>query len=148
MNRVSKWLSFRPWERHSLVLMVGGSVYMIIGLIFMNTSEMTSTREQTLALALRHAPLHTWGFVFFSGGLLALLSSKWPSFNNSWGYMVLTGLASGWSGMYLLGYILNGRFMMTLGYASVWALIAFMWWGISGLVNPEKVLEVVENGDP
>ena len=144
---IQDWLAFRPWERHGLVLAVGGSVYILLGLIFMGTEEMTATRQATLELALRHAPLHTWGFVFFCGGVLAVSSSKWPRFNNSWGYMVLTGLASGWSAMYFVNYILNRPTLVTLGYGLVWGLLAFMWWAISGLVNPEEVLEVVADGD-
>lgn len=144
MSDLAKWLSFRPWERHSLVLLVGGLVYIGVGLIFMTTTELTPSREATLALALSHAPLPTWGFIFVAGGVLVCSSSRWPSFHNTWGYMILTGVASGWSGMYLIGYIFVFTHHGTLAYAMIWGLLAFLWWAISGLVNPEQIVEVVD----
>jgi len=117
-------------------------------LIFMETNELTISRESTLVVALQYAPLSTWGFFFVVAGMMACWSSRWPRFHNTWGYMVLTGVASGWSAMYLFGYIFINQHLTTIPFALVWGLLAFLWWAISGLVNPVKVLEVIENGDP
>jgi hypothetical protein len=140
-EKVKRWLSLRPLQRHSLVLLVGGMVYIGLGWIFMTTEELSPVREATLALALEHAPLKTWGFIFVVAGILAVISARWPSFSDRWGYAILTGLASGWAGMYCLNYIFNYSHVRTLGYGMVWGLLAFMWWAISGLVNPAEILQ-------
>lgn len=144
MNEIQRWFTFRPWERHSLVLLVGGLVYIGVGIVFMSTSELTPARKATLIFALQHAEFSTWGFIFAVGGCLACASSRWPNVKNAWGYMILTGLSAGWASMYLLGYIFVFTHHATLGYALVWSLLAFLWWAISGLVNPEQVVKVVE----
>jgi hypothetical protein len=131
-ERVKKWFSFRPWERHSLVLMVGGFVYIFVGLAFINATHLTATRELSMAVALRHAPLSTWGFIFAASGVLAIVSAKWPGFSDRWGYMILTGLSSGWAGMYLFNYIFYFTDKTTLTYGLLWGLMAFLWWAISG----------------
>lgn len=128
-------LLLRPWQRHSLVLMVGGIVYLCIG-IAMTTVDLKVEQKRAITLALHMAPIHIWGLVFVMAGLLAMLSSRWPTFSITWGYMVLTGLSLAWGSTYLLGGLVLHAPIANVVSGLVWVLMGFLWWGISGLLNP------------
>lgn len=147
MEEWNKWFKFRPWQRHGLVLMVGGLVYIAIGLSFVALGDPPPARKVALVIALNMFPLPVWGLQFIAGGLLSCLSSRWPYFYDSWGYMVLCGLAAAWSAIYGLGYFLGNAGISNLIYMLIWGLVGFMWWAISGLVNPAKeIAAVMPNG--
>lgn len=131
------YLQMRPFKRHSLVLMVAGVVYIVNGLTYMLTDP-TPTRHQALIIAEKWFSLNTWGGVWVFVGLLAILSSRWPPIFESWGYMVLTGLAAGWSATYLTGILFYDSPLANISGALTWGLVAFLWWAVSGLLNPEK----------
>lgn len=142
MNNLQKWLTFRPWQRHGLVQMVGGLAYLFLGVGFLTLGELSVRRSDSISVALSVAPVEFWAFVFIGAGALAVLSSRWPAFHDTWGYMVLVGLSAGWSGVYFTSYFLGPANINNIPYGVIWALLAFMWWAISGLVNPEKILVV------
>jgi hypothetical protein len=85
-------------------------------------------------------PVKGWGLVFISVGMMAILSSRWPAFAETWGYMLLTGLSAGWSATYWLSLLLHNAPVTNITAGLVWALMAFMWWAVSGLVNPVRVV--------
>ena len=134
MNKVRKLLGLRPWQRHSLVLAVAGTVYILVGISYV-ISDPTPSREASLAVAIAWWPLPVWGCIWIIVGALAILSSRWPPASETWGYTTMTGLAAGWAGFYLAG-VLGGAPMQGISGVLVWGLVAFMWWAISGLVNP------------
>jgi hypothetical protein len=135
-HRLRPFFGVRPWTRHGLVLAVAGHVYILVGLAYVLTSGTpNATRESALRLALATASLQVWGAVFMAAGALALLSSRWPPASETWGYTTLTGLSSLWAGFYFAGICLGASPQGASGVL-VWGLMAFMWWAISGLVNP------------
>jgi hypothetical protein len=85
-------------------------------------------------------------------GALAILSSRWPPISKTWGYMVLTGLSAGWAAFFALSVICGPSPVANLSNTLSWGLIAFLWWAISGLLNPNDVrLQagiVVNDSDP
>jgi hypothetical protein len=137
------WRGIRPWTRHSLVLIVAGFMYVAIGVAYILASPSPS-REAALVVALQWMDIHHWGFVFMFVGFLAVFSSRWPPISETWGYMALTGLASGWSGFYAMGVILEHSPVANISGAFLWALVAFLWWAISGLLNPPLELAHVD----
>lgn len=139
-----KYLGVRPWMRHSLVLMVAGLVYILIGTSYILT-EPTLARQIALQVALDKAPIGFWGGVFIAAGVLSIISSRWPPVAETWGYMVLTGLSAGWSATYLLGVVLMDSPATNLSGFLSWGLLGFMWWAVSGLVNPGQAVLVVEH---
>lgn len=134
------WKGFRPWKRHSLVLLVAGFVYIATGVTFL-LSDPTYDRREALHFALELMPIQGWGVVFILAGLLAIISSKWPPVSETWGYSVLTGLSAGWSAFYLTGIMFSTAPNGNLTGVLAWGLLAFMWWAISGLVNPPDRVE-------
>lgn len=130
------WWGLRPWKRHSTILMVVGFLFVLIGLGYA-FSPPTEGRTNSLRVILQVAPIQVWGGMFVISGLLAMLSSRWPPLNNTWGYMLLTGISSGWSATYLTGWMFFGSPTANLGQCLVWGILGFMWWAISGLPNPE-----------
>lgn len=145
---LKNWLTFRPWQRHSLVLMVGGNLYLIFGIaLIVMSEELTIRQELHLISVIEVFTITIWGIIFIMAGLLASLSAKWPKFSDSWGYALLTGISSAWSAIYFLGWFFEdvpSRLSLLLGFA--WGMIAFLWWAISGLTNPDRRL-VVRDGD-
>ena len=76
-------------------------------------------------------------------GGLALLSTRWPPANETWGYTTMSALATLWACAYLTAMPL-GAPSSNVGGFIVWALVAFLWWGVAGLRNPEKPDDLVE----
>lgn len=141
------WKAFwgiRPWERHSLVLLVAGFAYAATGLSYI-LAEPTEGRRIALQVALDRMPIQFWGAAFIVMGALSIISSRWPPFTETWGYMVLTGMSAGWSATYVTGVIFEDSPATNLSGGLVWGLLAFMWWAISGLLNPDRTA-VTNNG--
>lgn len=128
---------FRPWKRHSTILAVVGFLFVLVGVQYMLTGS-TPGRDRALAPLLQVAPIQVWASLFILAGLLAMLSAKWPPLVETWGYMVLTGLSAGWSATYLLGVLFFHAPITGIGQTIIWASLAFMWWAVSGLPNPER----------
>lgn len=129
-------LALRGWQRHSLVLAVAGTVYILVGASYI-MSEANVTRESSLRVALAWMPFDAWGLVWVLVGCLAILSSRWPPASETWGYTTMTGLSAAWAGFYAAGIALGAPAQGFSGVL-VWGLMAFLWWAISGLVNPVK----------
>lgn len=137
---------FRPFKRHSLVLMVAGVFYACTGVVLI-FGEPTENRMISLSVALSFFPLEFWGGVFVMVGLLAFISSRWPPVADTWGYMVLSALSAGWSATYAAGVIFEHSPVDNLTGTLMWGLLAFLWWAISGFVNPDKTIVVVINDE-
>lgn len=137
-------IGLRPFRRHSLVLAVAGCVYSLVGLSYI-FSTANESREVALQVAISWMPLPIWGVVWICVGALAILSSRWPPASETWGYTTMTGLAAAWAGFYATGIaFLNSPAQNTSGVL-VWGLVAFMWWAISGLVNPGQAVLITED---
>jgi hypothetical protein len=132
-----KFWGLRPWKRHSTILMVVGILYALIGFQYIITPNIRA-REISLVAILQIAPIEFWGSVFVLCGLLTAVSSRWPPFAETWGYMMLTGLSSAKAATYLVGFLLYHSPKSNLTGSIVWGLLAFIWWAISGLLNPDS----------
>lgn len=139
VRHILPFMGLRPWRRHSTILVVAGILYALIGFNYITVGT-NRGREIALSVILHVAPLHVWGYVFILAGILSSISSRWPPFAETWGYMVLTGLSAAWSGTYLLGILFFGSPSTNASQVLLWGLLSFMWWAISGLVNPSPGL--------
>lgn len=135
-SRFRELLALRAWQRHSLVLAVAGTVHVLVGASYILATANPS-REASLRLALSWMPLSVWGIVWITVGVLAIVSSRWPPASETWGYTAMTGLNAAWAAFYA-GSILLGAPAQGVSGVLVWGLMAFLWWAISGLVNPTK----------
>lgn len=126
-----RW-GLRPWTRHSLVVLVAGFVYIGVGATY-SLFDANESRQSSLAVALWFMRIQAWGVVWVAVGALAVISSRWPPASETWGYQALSGLAALWSCVYLFGSFSGGA--QNLSGALVWALVAFLWWAIAGLVS-------------
>lgn len=127
--------ALRPWRRHGLVLAVLGAVYILIGLSYVLT-DLSPMRQSSLRVALALMSLEGWGVVWIIAGLLAILSSRWPPASETWGYTLMSGLAALWGSFYATAIGLGASVQAVTG-ALVWFMVAFLWWAISGLKNPD-----------
>lgn len=143
---IQNFWGIRPFKRHSLVLMVAGIAYMLTGLTYI-LAEPTESRKLALVVAFNFFPIEFWGSVFVLIGFLAFVSSRWPPVTDTWGYMVLSALSAGWSATYAAGVIFQHSPISNLTGALNWGLLAFLWWAISGFVNPDKTVVVVINDE-
>jgi hypothetical protein len=124
--------------------MVVGFLYVLIGFLYI-VSEPSKSRERALAVVLQVAPVEFWGGLFITAGFLAMISSRWPPLAETWGYMVLTGISAGWGATYLMGIFFFNAPPVNATQVLLWGILAFMWWAISGLHNPDKTA-VTNNG--
>lgn len=132
------YVGIRPWTRHSLVLIVAGTVYTTIGIVYLNTPQHGPT-WRALDIAREWFSLDSWGVVWILVGVLAILSARWPPKVETWGYMALTALSAGWGAFYVLGVTFGENTLGSLATGMMWLLVAFLWWAISGLISPEKI---------
>lgn len=135
----------RPWTRHSLILMVAGFLYVLVGVNYI-FAKPSLNRENSLRALLEIAPIGFWGSIFVLCGTLSMISSRWPPFSETWGYMVLTGLSAGWAATYLTGILFFHSPSANSTQVVLWGCLGFMWWAISGLLNPDKTA-VTSNED-
>jgi len=143
--KASRWWGLRPWKRHSTILMVVGFMYVLIGIGYM-TAPPSRGREIALSVILEVAPIQFWGSLFITTGAMAMISSRWPPLTATWGYMVLTGMSSGWAATYLMSSLFfHAPWATNITQAILWGILAFLWWAISGLLNPDKTA-VTEHG--
>lgn len=136
----------RPFRRHSLVLVVAGLAYVSIGNTYILTVP-TDSRKQALVIALSWFPIEFWGTIWILVGIAAILSARWPPAAERWGYVMLTALSAGWSATYLTGIVFAHSPAANIYSVIVWALVAFLWWAIGGLVNPMDTVVVIKNGE-
>lgn len=139
----NKWAGLRPIRVHSVVLTVAGFVYILVGITYL-TGEATPERMRSLIYALVWLNYHDWGWVWIGVGIVSIISSRWPPFSETWGYMVLTGQASAWALFYGAGVLFAGNPTSNLTGVLVWGLLGFMWIMVSKLVNPQ-VLKILLN---
>lgn len=132
-----KFWGLRPWKRHSTILMVVGFLFVLVGMQYALAPE-SKGRSEALYVILQVAPIQFWGGVFIFAGFMSMISSRWPPLAETWGYMVLTGLSSGWSATYLIGIIFFKSPAANITQVILWGSLGFMWWAISGLPNPER----------
>lgn len=140
------WKGLRPFKRHSLVLMVAGLVYVAVGVSYI-IMPTTPYRAETMSIALSWMSFDSWGVVWLAAGAMAIISSRWPPISKTWGYMVLTGLASGWAAFYFTAWCFADAPSTNLLGTLSWGLLGFMWWAISGLLNPNDVRLTIVRDD-
>ena len=134
------WFALRPWQRHSIVLLAGALVYICQGLVYLLV-DLTPDRQRGLSAVFqvtRHHP-EPWGVIWIIVGALALASTVWPPQSKTWGYTGLTAMAALWGAGYGGSALFLGAPLNNLSGLAVWWLVAFMWWAISGLVNPDDL---------
>jgi len=138
MRRLRPLLGLRSLKRHGLILIVAGVMYVLIGVAYILAPPTLVNRTGSLDILLAVASLDFWGWVFVVCGTLVTISSKWPPFAETWGYMVLTGLSTGWGTAYLMGIVFLQSPMINISGFFIWSLFGFLWWAISGLLNPDQ----------
>jgi hypothetical protein len=136
----AQFRGMRPWQRHSQVVAGAGLVYVAYG-VNMLFIEPSDARVRGLELGLSWMSLHAWGVIWVFVGMLGLVSTRWPPASETWGYSALAGLAALWSLFYALGMVFLGTPVNGIAGALVWGLVSYLWWGISGLRNPEEIVK-------
>lgn len=145
-HEYEQFRGLRPWQRHSQVVAGAGFVYFAYGVALMSIPA-SDSRARGLALGISWMPLWAWGYVWIAVGVLALVSTRWPPASETWGYSALAGLAALWSLFYALSMIFLNTPLSGIAGTLVWGLVAYLWWGISGLRNPEEiVIELPQEG--
>lgn len=132
-----RWWGLRPWKRHSTALLIVGTLHVFMGFQYIVTPS-TEGREKALAVVLQFAPIEFWGCVFIFAGLLAIVSTKWPPLAETWGYIVVTALSSGWAATYLTGIWFFHSPKTNYSQVFLWGVLGVMWMIFSGFPNPEK----------
>lgn len=133
---VPNWYSFKPWNRHSLILLTTGVIYVVIGIMFF-LQPATKLREENLKFALIIMLYPGWAIGFIVVGVFTMITSCWPSMPKSLGYRTLTGWTAAWAAFHIFGGAATGNIVyIASGFA--WGMIAFLWWAVIGLVAPPK----------
>lgn len=127
---LSKWNHFKPWDRHGLILMVVGVVYILIGVSYFNTNT-----ARMGEITINFLPGNTIYLGFTVVGAISMISARWPNKPRILGYTVLSAWTTTTASIYIYGGLeLDNTALFVTGLT--WALMAFLWWAISGLVSP------------
>jgi hypothetical protein len=132
-------LQLRPWQRHSLVLAVAGFVHLVISTVYIAVPRSPAS-EASMVFAVSIAPIPAWGLLFWVVGLLGLASTRWPPSSKTWGYTALSALGAFWGSQYLAGVLFLDAPAQALSGSFIWLLVAFLWWAIAGLMNPDDLM--------
>ncbi|QPL14681.1 membrane protein [Gordonia phage Schwartz33] len=135
-KREKKWYHVKPWSRHGLILTTAGITYVAMGVMYASQPA-TELRSENLKLALEIMPYFWWGIGFVVVGGITIISARWPYAPKSLGYSVLTGWSTAWAGFHIFGGLGTGNTAYVASGFS-WAMVAFMWWAVSGLISPPK----------
>jgi hypothetical protein len=111
-------------------------VYIGLGVSYV-FADADLNQQSAVYLATRWLPFSYWGALWIAVGLMAIVSARWPPVSKTWGYSAMTGLASAWAGLYLVGICFLNAPLYQISGTLAWGLLAFMWWVISGLVAPD-----------
>lgn len=136
-----RYLELRPFTPKSLVLVMLGLIYVLIGVNAMLEEWSPYAREALFMLDALGTRMF-WGGVSIAGGLLAVASSRWPSMNDSWGFVALAVLGMWWACAYTLGTLttaLAGKAVVAGVAASgmlTWLGMCVLLWAISRLEDP------------
>jgi len=131
---------FKPWDRHGLILTTVGVSYILISIVLLLSDQSTSGLSNVKDI-LAVAPYPYWCGALIVVGCASILSAILNSIPRTLGYVVLTGWSTFWAGVHIIGGL---SYPMDLSYVSlgmIWALMAFLWWAISGLLSPPKEKE-------
>ena len=131
------WDAYKPLDRQGAILIGGGVAYAAIGLDYIFDAQSASDTE-AMFFALRIMPWTGWGIGFVLVGFLAVISARWPNWEKMWGYVVLTGWSAAWSSFWFAGAIITDVNIVYLSAGALWALLGFLWWGVSGLISPPR----------
>ena len=132
-----EWFSRRPWDRHCGIMLAAGIAYTMIGLVYI-IDQQSQAQTEVMYYALRIMSFDGWGVGFVTIGLCSIISSVWPNWTKPWGYVALTGWSSAWAMFYIVGAIQAEARIVYFSTGALWGLLAFLWWGVSGLVSPPK----------
>lgn|SRR5512134_98145 len=135
--RSRRFWGLRPWKRHDLILTVAGAIYTLVGLAYVLGDD-TPSRLVSLQVLVAIFPIKVWGAGFVAAGVLTIISSRWPPMVETWGYVLLTSLSVGWGTAYLMGIVFGSSPWANINGFFLWTLLGFMWWAVSGLLNPDK----------
>jgi ascorbate-specific PTS system EIIC-type component UlaA len=126
---------FSPWTRHTLILTVAGLVYTALGISYFVLDD-----EEYLAAvdrATQWMPVNGLAIVWVVVGLFVFFSAISVRTPELWGYSALTGLSTAWAAFYLIGVVVYNAPLEQLNLAIIWGLLGFLWWAISGMIDPE-----------
>lgn len=129
------WWGFRRFTPKSLVLVLLGIIYLVIGVGAVVEPHWTPAQQEALFLLSDLAPRPFWGAVSMAAGSCSLLSSLWPTWNDSWGFAALGGLSMWWACAYGLGFATTGS---PIGFTGMltWLAMCILLWAISRLQDP------------
>lgn len=128
------------------MLLVAGAVYIAIGYTYFTVGP-SPARAEALKYALNVVSYDQWGVVWALCGVLAIISARWPPISETWGYIVLTGQSAAWALFYLTGMLFADAPWSNFSSVLAWGLVAFLWWAISGLINPNALRKLWERID-
>lgn len=115
----------RPWPStlRGLVLWLFGVAFIIMGGFNYIATDVPQPTRTYLSFALNAAPAWVYGMGFIVVGSLAALSAYCHFGRDRWGYLLTSGAATAWGGVYVCG-LFYGAPLRTLGGSVVWLLFA------------------------
>lgn len=146
---VRSWRQLRPWRVHSQVVSVAGACWIVIGVLWA-TSALTPDIRRSLAFPIElldFVPGLNPGYAIGAGwvlsGLAAVLSARWPAWDETWGYQALAAWAVIWGMFYFTSWAFWGAPARGLRQTIIFGLFAFFVWSISRLVNPDELVVAI-----
>lgn len=130
------WWQLRRFTPKSLVLVMLGGIFMLLGLNALS-HPWTPQQAEALVMLTTLAPRWVWAVLSIVAGLASVLSSMWPTWNDSWGFVALAGMSAWWACAYAAGVLISGS-AAAISNALIWAGFCAMLWAISRLDDPYR----------
>lgn len=135
MTLRERWGTLRPWTQREVIPVLLGLIWVTIGTSYcLDPLSMKATHALVMPLSLM--PIQGWGSAFVFVGILAIVSSRWPPHQDTWGYVVLAASSAWWACSYLVGFIFTGGNGWT-GFA-VWFVLCALIWSVNTALESSK----------
>ena len=108
-----------PLGRRGACLLTLGTIYVLLGVGRVLTTDLGPSSRRAMGLALDLLPLPAWGALLIVAGLVACVTARWPAGRNGWGFLALSVTAAWWLCVYAAGALVYGS-------ASAWPA-ALIW---------------------
>lgn len=132
----SHWWRLRRFTPKSFVLVMLGGIFTLLGVNGI-THPWTHQQAEALVMLAAIAPRWVWGGLSIVAGLGSVLSSMWPTWNDTWGFVALGGMSAWWACAYVSGVVVTGS-MVGISSALIWGGFCAMLWAISRLDDPYR----------
>lgn len=131
------YMMLKPFGVRGLVLSTLGVLWVLIGVsgLTVGLSPLSVLTIDYMLDELFFLNTVTVSAAWIATGIMGIITSRWPPYQDSWGFFFLAPMPMFWALLHLVGAIFHGPILGVL-VTVVYAVMCVLLWGISKLEDP------------